>query len=222
MDIHRRNRYQFGKRKGLTSHGIGTGHEVQRDGVGRVGGHAFQAALRDFVEAVGGCGHVFIHPVQKRVHAWFLGLPEFEISPQALAIFPASLHVLRIAGKGGCKHKQNNKKTLFRVLFTLGSHTGSPWPPFPNPCVLISIYWCCESILFWHCVVLLELNVFSTVARKQWWQLFRQKKHFTLAGFSVRQWRANAASTNMDPNCFKLTKSSLMQSVFKMLFSFLL
>lgn len=34
-----------------------------------MGGHALQVALRDFVEAVGGGSHVFIHPVQERVHA---------------------------------------------------------------------------------------------------------------------------------------------------------
>lgn len=56
-------------REGLTSHRVRAGHEVQGDGVGRVGGHALQVALRDFVEAVGGGGHVLIHPVQERVHA---------------------------------------------------------------------------------------------------------------------------------------------------------
>lgn len=58
-----------GRTEGLTSHRVGAGHEVQRDGVGRVGGHALQVALWDFVEAVGGGGHVFIHPVEERVHA---------------------------------------------------------------------------------------------------------------------------------------------------------
>lgn len=55
--------------KGLTGHRVRAGHEVQRDGVGRVGGHALQVAFRDFVEAVRGGGHVFVHPVQERVHA---------------------------------------------------------------------------------------------------------------------------------------------------------
>lgn len=58
-----------GERRGLTGHRVWAGHEVQRDGVGGVGGHALQVALGDFVEAVGGGGHVFIHPVQERVHA---------------------------------------------------------------------------------------------------------------------------------------------------------
>lgn len=53
----------------LTGHRVRAGHEVQRDGVGRVGGHALQVALRDFVEAVGRGRHVFIHSVQKGVHA---------------------------------------------------------------------------------------------------------------------------------------------------------
>lgn len=59
----------MGRTEGLTSHRVRAGHEVQRDGVGGVGGHALQVALGDFVEAVGGGGHVFIHPVQERVHA---------------------------------------------------------------------------------------------------------------------------------------------------------
>jgi len=63
------SRDKEGKRKGLTSHRVRAGHEVQRDGVGRMGGHALQVSLRDFVEAVGGGSHVFIHPVQERVHA---------------------------------------------------------------------------------------------------------------------------------------------------------
>lgn len=90
-----------GRTEGLTSHRVGTGHEVQRDGVGRVGGHALQVALWDFVEAVGGGGHVFIHPVQERLHAWFLRMPLLQVSPGALAVFPASLHVLRVAGQCG-------------------------------------------------------------------------------------------------------------------------
>lgn len=92
--------------EGLTSHRVWAGHEVQRDGVGRVGGHAFQVALWDFVEAVGGGGHVFIQPVQKRVHAWFLGVPLLQVSPGAFAILAASLHVLRIAGQCGCNTTQ--------------------------------------------------------------------------------------------------------------------
>lgn len=59
----------WGNRKGLTSHRVRAGHEIQRDGVGRVGGHALQVSLRDFVETVGRGGHIFIHPVQERVHA---------------------------------------------------------------------------------------------------------------------------------------------------------
>lgn len=113
------NRRRKGRGKRLTSHRIGTGHEVQRDGVGRMGGHALQVALRDFVQAEGGGGHVFIHPVQERVHAWFLGLPQFQVPSGALAVFSASLHVLRIARQSSWKKERETLMQPFRVFLTL-------------------------------------------------------------------------------------------------------
>lgn len=74
--------------------------------MGGVGGHALQAALGDLVEAVGGGGHVLVHPVQEGVHACFLGLPQLQVPAGALAVFAASLHVLRVAGQGGCDGKK--------------------------------------------------------------------------------------------------------------------
>lgn len=79
----------------LTSHGVGARHEVEGDGVGRVGGRVFQASLWDFVEAVRGGSHVLIHTVQEGVGAWsFLSLPQFEAASRALAMFPTPVRVL--------------------------------------------------------------------------------------------------------------------------------
>lgn len=59
----------WGRGRGLTSHRVGAGHEVEGDGVGRAGGHALHAPLGDLVEAVGGGGHVLVQPVEEGVHA---------------------------------------------------------------------------------------------------------------------------------------------------------
>lgn len=53
----------------LTSHRVGPGHEVERDGMSRVRHRVLQAPLRDFIEAVRGGGHVFIHPIEEGVRA---------------------------------------------------------------------------------------------------------------------------------------------------------
>lgn len=151
----------WGERKGLTSHRVRAGHEVQRDGVGGVGRHALQVALRDFVEAVGWGGHVFIHPVQERVHAWFLGLPQFQVSPGALAVFASSLHVLWIAGQCGCNR---TKQRRFSLIISPSPH--------PAPSAFTLIYCCSELIV--------RLQVFTIVAWKQCRHQFRHE-NFTSA-----------------------------------------
>lgn len=87
-----------GGKKGLTSHRVGAGHEVEGDGVGGAGRHALHAPLRDLVEAVGGGCHVLVQPVKEGIHACFLRLPQFQVPPPAVAVLPtattASIHIL--------------------------------------------------------------------------------------------------------------------------------
>ena len=64
-------------------------------------GDGLQVALWDFVEAVGGGGHVLVHSVEAGIHARLLGLPE--LSPRPFAVFTPPLRVLRVACESGCK-----------------------------------------------------------------------------------------------------------------------
>lgn len=125
------NRRRKGSGRGLTSHRIGTGHEVQRDGVGWMGGHALQVALRDFVQAEGGGGHVLIHPVQEWVHAWFLGLPQLQVPSRALAVFAASLHVLRVARQSSWKKEREAVIQPFMTFLTPFIRTRFPIRQIP-------------------------------------------------------------------------------------------
>ena len=61
-----------------------------------------QGPLGDLVEAVGGGGHVFVHAVQEGVSAGGLvALPQLEAAARAVAVLPAALGVLRVAGQRG-------------------------------------------------------------------------------------------------------------------------
>lgn len=92
----------------LTCDRVGPWHEVQRDGLHRLGQDGLQVPLRDLVQAVGGRRHVLIHAVQTRVHAGLLGLPGLQVASRAhlLAAFPSilrALHVLGVARQSGLK-----------------------------------------------------------------------------------------------------------------------
>lgn len=95
----------------LTCHGVGAGHEVEGDGVGRVRGGVVQVALGDLVQTVRGGGHVLVHAVEERVAAHahghararrLLRLPQLQAAAAAVAMLTAPLGVLRVACESGC------------------------------------------------------------------------------------------------------------------------
>ncbi len=96
--------YSEDSKRKLTGHRVGAGHEVEGDGVGGVRDGVLQTPLWDFVEAVCGSGHVFIHPIKKGVCThWLLRLPEFEAALWALAVFSSVLGILGVTRERCCK-----------------------------------------------------------------------------------------------------------------------